>query len=74
MTNSHTLNLIIKEKQRELLKSHKALLTRYLKNISKLNIHTRNQILHYYDTQITKDNIEEHYNKKLRIFLTDLLT
>lgn len=73
-SNKITLDLIIKQRNKELIKSHKNLLTLYLKNVLKLKLKVRVKILTYYDTQINDTNILYHYNKKLKIFLTDIMT
>ena len=76
MTNLNilTLDLITKEKQRELLSLHKTVLTHYLNTITQLNIKSKAKILAYYDTKINKHNIEEHYNLHIGEFLNNLLT
>jgi len=74
LLNQLTNDLILKQRNKELLKSHKNLITLYLKNVLKLKLKVRVQILKYYDSQINESNIMIHYNKKLKIFLTDILT
>lgn len=74
LLNQFNNDLIIKQRNKELIKLHKSLLTLYLKNVLKLNLKVRVKILAYYDTQINESNIMIHYNKKLKIFLTDILT
>jgi hypothetical protein len=68
------LEQIKKEKKRDLLKFHRQFLNRFLTTKLNLKHKVRNQILEYYDTKINEDNIEQHYNKHLTIFLNDLLT
>ena len=74
LLNQFNNDLIIKQRNKELIKLHKSLLTLYLKNVLKLKLKVRVKILNYYDTQINESNIMIHYNKKLKIFLTDILT
>jgi len=76
MTNLNllTLDLITKEKQLELLKLHKSVLINYLNTITQLNIKSKAKILAYYDKQINRENIEEHYNLHIGEFLNNLLT
>jgi hypothetical protein len=74
LLNQFNNDLIIKQRNKDLLKSHKNLISLYLKNVLKLNLKVRVKILAYYDTQINESNILNHYNKRFKIFLTDILT
>lgn len=74
MINLHTTQKIINEKRRQLLKDHKSLLTRYLQLHTTLHLKSRKRILNYYDQQVTRANIEDHYNIPIPLFLIHLLT
>ena len=68
------LQKIIKSKKRDLLNSHKTLLTNFLNNQTNLHFKTKTKILNYYDTQINQENIEQHYSLHIKHFLYKLLT
>lgn len=69
-----TLKKIQNQKTKELLESHKILITKYFQNKKDLRHTTVKAILKYYDTQINRDNIEQVYAMPIQLFLTKLLT
>ena len=59
---------------KELVRFHKQLITKYLNNETEADLKEKKLILAYYDHRINEDNIRYYFNCKLKIFLTALLT
>ena len=59
---------------KELVKFHRQLLSKYLKNETTLEFRKRVTILKVYDNRINENNIRYYFNAKIKIFLTFMLT
>lgn len=59
--------------EKELVRFHKQLLTRFLKEETQLSFQKRVTILKLYDNRINENNIRYYFNAKIKIFLSFML-
>ena len=61
-------------KEKELVKEHRELVDSFMKNELAWQGHTRKKILKVYDAKVDDNNIRFFMMRKLRVFLSALLT
>lgn len=64
----------IKKTNKELIDIHRSLLEGHIKNIPKVTLKQKTQIIRLYDNRITEANIRMFYNRKIKLFFYALLT
>lgn len=72
MENNHDLNPVSSEKS--LIRFHKGLITKCIKDNTSWNLQKRNQVLSIYDSEINEENIRLYINANLILFIKALLT
>lgn len=72
MENNHDLNPISSEKS--LIKFHKGLIIKCIKDNTSWDLRKRNLILKIYDNEIDEENIRHYINANLILFLKALIT
>ena len=58
----------------ELIKFHRGLISKYLKDNTSLTFRKRNLILKLYDNEITQNNIRHYINANLTLFIKALIS